>query len=395
MIISIISSLEELASLKPDWDILYNKQVTTTPFSGFDWTAIWWKYNSDRKKLYVFVVRDEAQKVIGIAPFCISIKNGSKTMRFLGYGNSDYLDILIEPGKEETCLSLILDHLYKNASFWDMLELNDIPESSPCFKMLQGKINRNKLAGKIVTSLICPYLHWGKTYQEYLSTKSSNFRYDLKRKMKRAQKLGAISFEILDNASGIQEFASIYEKRWEKKDTNATIRKASGQKLLEEAVQAWAEQKILKIPVLKLDGKIIAFCLGFIAQGRFYYYIPSFDPAYIQLSPGKLLVEYIIQNFQALGVQEIDFMKGEERYKTEWSDTFRQNFRVLLWNSRLCSRSYAGIYFAYLSFRNKARTSQLLRFLRFNALGYIKRLFKKPHTAPSPDRGRAGEGSDD
>ncbi len=407
MTVTVISSLEELTALRPAWDALYNERGALSPFSSFSWVRTWWTYRGQENRMLVLVCKDTSGAVIAIAPFYVSLKFGYRTVRFIGSGNSDYLDILMRSGTEQTAIKELCEQLKKLKYSWDMIDLMDMPEQSLFLQTLRKDPKLCALPHTVQKGLICPYVSWERSHQEYLAARSSNFRYDLKRKFKRAEKMGTVSFEVLKDMpeQGIEQFASLYEKRWSSKDTNATIRNETGQKLLNEAIRTWAQEGILRIPVMKMNGTIVAFCLGFIKDARFYYYIPSFDPAFVQASPGKLLVEYILKSFPDLGIHEIDFMKGEERYKLEWSDTFRQNYRLLLWNKRPASLLYAGTYLLFLYVRNKARTSEFLRFLRFNALGYIKNLIKKPHTAPTPvtEQGRparrtvpeggAGEGS--
>ncbi|MFC1517572.1 GNAT family N-acetyltransferase [Candidatus Margulisiibacteriota bacterium] len=376
MDIKVITDEQSFAGLQNTWQNLDNK-TNLSPFSEYTWNKLWWQYFKSDKKLYVMVMSENGQ-TLGIAPFYL---NKKKALAFLGTGNSDYLDFIIQPGQEAKFLEALFIFLKNTRKQWDQIELVDIPETSVNYIFIQKLLKSRTLSGKILPTMICPYLKMEGSYQDLLNSRSSNFRYDLKRKLKRASKNGEVSFEIATQLFDLTELIDLYEKRWAKKDTNATIRSKAGQGFLKAAINSWATNNILKVPLLKLGGKVIAFCIGFVKGGRFYYYIPSIDPAYHQLSPGKLLIEKIIQAFPQLQINEIDFMKGEERYKLEWSKTFRKNYRILINNTRLKSRIVAYANYTFYKFRNWARTTKFLRWVRFNLIGFIKNLFKKKKNA--------------
>ncbi len=378
--ISTVTTEQAFDALRQSWTELYDQISCLSPFSSFDWNRNWWKYfgSASNKSLFILTIKLD-EKLIGIAPFYKTVKNGVNILRFISTGNADYLDLIVLPGREQDCITALLTYLGTNSKLWDVLDLVDLPQTSPNYQILSVQ-NMPALKKVVLSGLICPYIRSEKTYTEFLAGKSSNFRYDLKRKMKKALALGNISFELIRHSSpkiDIATLASLYEKRWAAKDTNATIRTASGQKLLHEMLPIWEKQNILAIPVIFLNDKVMAFCVGFIRGERFYYYIPSFDPEFMNASPGKLLVEFIVKHLNIWPITELDFMKGEERYKLDWSETYRQNNRIIINNSSLKSTISASVLMSFLTLRNAARTMKLLRWLRFELLGKIKKLLKR------------------
>jgi CelD/BcsL family acetyltransferase involved in cellulose biosynthesis len=136
--------------------------------------------------------------------------------------------------------------------------------------------------------------------------------------------------------------------------------------------KTWETKKYLKIPVMTINNKPVAFCLGFIDHNKFYYYIPSFDTEFVNISPGNLLIEFIVENFTSLAINELDFMKGDESYKLKWSSTFRTNYRLLVANNSIKSKFIYLSLLNYIKFKNIAKTSKTLRWIRFDLLGKIK-----------------------
>ena len=378
MKLEIIDNSLDFEKLIPAWDKIYNALSLQPPFSVSDWNLTWWKHYGKDNQLFILTIYQD-NELCGIAPLYIQKKNGIKTIKFLSSGESDYLDFLFLPEREKECLAFIFDYLFKQKN-WDILDLTDIPEQSVLAQNYTELLSPLSTAGMtLLPDIICPYLQWEQSYDEFLKSKSSNFRYDLKRKLKRAKQLGEVSFRVIENMDDCISFAKIaeiYQKRWEKKATDSIIRSDIGQQFLEEMCKIWETKKYLKIPVMTINDKPVAFCLGFIEHNKFYYYIPSFDTEFVNISPGNLLIEFIVENFQNLGITELDFMKGEESYKLKWSSTFRTNYRLLVANNLIKSKLIYLSQLNYIKFKNIAKTSETLRWIRFDLLGKIKYLLK-------------------
>jgi CelD/BcsL family acetyltransferase involved in cellulose biosynthesis len=371
--LKVIDNITDFEQLIPAWDQLYNALPLQSPFSASDWNLTWWKYYGKDNSLCILTIYQD-DNLCGIAPLYIQQKNGIKIIKFLGSVESDYLDFLLLPEQEKECLNFIFDYLFKQKN-WDILDLIDIPEKSILVQNYTDLLYPLSTAMTLLADIICPYLQWEQSYDKFLKSKSSNFRYDLKRKLKRAKQLGEVSFRFIENMDDCISFAKIaeiYQKRWKKKATDSIIRSDIGQQFLEAMCKIWETKKYLKIPVMTINDKPVAFCLGFIEHNKFYYYIPSFDPEFVNISPGNLLMEFIVENFQTLGITELDFMKGEESYKLKWSSTFRTNYRLLVANNTIKSKFIYLSLLNYIKFKNIAKTSKTLRWIRFDLLGKIK-----------------------
>ena len=84
----------------------------------------------------------------------------------------------------------------------------------------------------------------------------------------------------------------------------------------------------LRLAVLRVAGAAVAATYGFVSGGRLYCYLSGFDPAVAKLSPGAVLLGWVIDEAIGEGVEEIDFLRGAEDYKYLWGGVDRMNFRV-------------------------------------------------------------------
>ena len=78
----------------------------------------------------------------------------------------------------------------------------------------------------------------------------------------------------------------------------------------------------------------MAFHFGFEFRGRLYWYKPSFDPGVARLSPGKVLLSYLISDALERGLKELDFTVGAEPFKARYTDTHRINSILRIFNRR-------------------------------------------------------------
>jgi hypothetical protein len=76
-----------------------------------------------------------------------------------------------------------------------------------------------------------------------------------------------------------------------------------------------AERGFLTISSLMAGGRPVAVVLGVVWQGCYSYWIPSYDPARADCSPGRLLLEAIMAESHRLGHHRFDFLLGAEGYK--------------------------------------------------------------------------------
>jgi CelD/BcsL family acetyltransferase involved in cellulose biosynthesis len=75
-----------------------------------EWMQVWWQVFGDGKKQYIRTVW-EGDRITGIAP--LMIKDGAACL-IGGTDVCDYLDFIVEPGREQDFFNVIMDDLKKN-----------------------------------------------------------------------------------------------------------------------------------------------------------------------------------------------------------------------------------------------------------------------------------------
>lgn len=69
------------------------------------------------------------------------------------------------------------------------------------------------------------------------------------------------------------------------------------------------------LSVLRVDGKPVAAHFGIRSLKFWHYWFPAYDPEFQRFSPGILLLLKMIKGAPELGIEAIDFGKGDNHYK--------------------------------------------------------------------------------
>lgn len=132
--VRVVRDLEGLQALGGPWNDLATR-ADSGIFQTFEWQATWTRILAADTSLHVMTVWDGAD-LVGIAPLSVSLVPFAglpliRRMRFLGRGDSDYLDLIVARGYESHVAERLADHLVASSDLWEVVELEDVPEDSP------------------------------------------------------------------------------------------------------------------------------------------------------------------------------------------------------------------------------------------------------------------------
>ena len=105
---------------------------------------------------------------------------------------TDYLDFLLQPGREEATLDAWLGFMLSDSSpGWDTIDLCNIQESSLVYDSLPRLAQARGLAVESQRQDVCPVVTLPDDYEDYLMSLDGKQRHELRRKRKRADAQGA------------------------------------------------------------------------------------------------------------------------------------------------------------------------------------------------------------
>ncbi len=243
-------------------------------------------------------------------------------------------------------ITAILDEVSKLRS-WDIFVIDKLLQSSQEADAWIREMQSQKLSYDIKLSERSPYLKIDCGWDEFLSKKSNNFRYNLRRKNKKLASEHQIKILEYTDSSDIpavmQAIARIEQGSWKKQSGTAIISRPWEQKFYEQLLTGLAITGQVLCTILQLDNKPAAYDISLLSHGIGYCLKTSFHSDYASLSPGLVLRTHLMKRVFDLGLKEYDFLGEAERYKLEWSTTVRQYGSITLYNDNMQGRLLAAL----------------------------------------------------
>lgn len=156
------------------------------------------------------------------------------------------------------------------------------------------------------------------SFDDYLRSRTGSLRGDVKRQMRRLGSLGEVSYQTYD-ASTLEQALN-----WSERLEAERGRKYPGARLPEGYLHSLIRRCTGNEPVhcsaLLLNGRDISWHVGFHAQNAMFWYVPMYDPAYAEYSPGKVHLYMALRAAFEEKTSTFDFLRGQENYKTGWTN---------------------------------------------------------------------------
>jgi CelD/BcsL family acetyltransferase involved in cellulose biosynthesis len=222
--------------------------------------------------------------------------------------------------------------------------LSDLPAAAPTTQLFTDALRNAGVAVELDNQTECPYApiegEWLDFYNERISSKT---RSNNRNKLKKLKKLGEVEIRwVTDTDADPEALEKIFamDERGEYHGASRTrpFDSELGQSFFRELCTRFSERGWLFIGMLEIDGKLAAYRLCFRYRGVHCDYFPGFDPEYFKLSPGRILMAEIAQNCFESGMKEIDFLRGFEDWKRDWTEEFRWSATLSAENTSLRSK---------------------------------------------------------
>lgn len=320
--------------LKDKWNSLLDNLATASIFSTWEWLHCWWQNFAKGKKLFILYLK-EGNDFKAIAPFFIEKKWGIRFLRFLGEGASDMLTILAPSEIRDEFLQQVFNYLEKKSQLWDLIDLKELSSEDACFKAFLNKFEQFNYSYKLVLINYHPqaegdYLRkqvlFSKRYRKTIRNRLNRIRrfQNLKLQFLHCNCINGKSEEVFSKLLKIDKASAKFQKRQSLFSHPANVRFHS------DLFKLLAPQGLLDLSFLQIGSKDIAYCYNYRYQDKIYCYDTSYVQSYYKLSPGKILIYYLIKHYrQDLKFKKIFLGRGLSEEKLPFSQKIAKNYRIL------------------------------------------------------------------
>lgn len=320
-------------------------------FQTYDWSIHWYRIIGIANKinLTIAVILKDNDPII-IFPFGMKTILGTQILEFLGGKQSDYQTPLLHSAleKNDSILSSAFNLVLKRLPKFHIAVLTNMPShfqtsSNPFVKLW------NSVAYDVSYSATLP-----KDFGLFQSRLKTKLISDIKRQKKRLENKGVLSFEIITDKIKSDDLilTMIEQKRDRYNRTNVPdyLSKEYNRNFYIQHEVDDNKSFIVHFAVLRLDDEVIATHWGCIYKDYFYYLMPTYSSKYMVYSPGKILLEFLIEWAINNNIKIFDFTIGGEEYKTIWCDK-----RMELFHNIYVNKPYGYIYYYFISFLGYAK----------------------------------------
>ncbi len=306
-------------NLNQEWDQLLKQSPVDDAFLTWEWMHTWWKHFGYLYKLNLLIVRDDDQ-LVGIAPLMMETQRvlGFKirVIRTIGIPSPDISGIIYKNNRSEV-LKIVAGWLVEHHKLWNVLLIDGVPPEGMDFDIWSGEFPQKEYSS-LLTNTTHYYISINKGWASYRSGLSKNLRNDIERKIRHINKEKGFRYcHRFGREITVQDMESIFLIN-NKSRHNYLYRGQVEQDFHKELAQLMAKLSWSDIYFLFFDDIPIAFYYGFFYNRTFEFWRSGFDNAYYKYSPGKILLYLLIQDGFEHGLQFIDFLDGDEEYKTQW-----------------------------------------------------------------------------
>ena len=337
MQIKVLRTLEETIPLAEEWnDMLACCSASHVPFLRYEYLSAWWKTLGGGEwsagELFIVVISHENGEISGIAPLFFT-KNRSNQPALMLLGSieiSDYLDFIVRTPELTEFSETLLEFLDSDqAPAWQMLDLYNLPDSSPTLPALQAAAEKRGWSYTQEQLQSCPYIPLPGDWEVYLSQIDKKQRHEVRRKMRRAEEYDPpVRWYIVEDVarleSEIDAFMDLMAQDPEKAQFLSPLMRTQFQTSMQAAFQAgW-----LQLAFLEVGGQKAAGYLNFDYAGHIWVYNSGLNFNFRELSPGWVLLGDLLQWANENKRISFDFMRGDEDYKYRFGGISRHVVRA-------------------------------------------------------------------
>ena len=301
---------EDLAEVPAaDWGRLAEEagNVFATP----EWLTLWRRHFGADRALRLYGAEREG-RLAALVPLELWRSGRPRTLRFLGRGPSDVMGPVCAPGDRETAAAAVEEALAGGG--WDVLLAERLagPDLLPA-----------SLGAREIQREPSPVLRIdGMSWDDFLASKSSNFRQQVRRRERKLAGEHELRFRLSDDPArldaDLEVLFALHEERWAGEGSGALREQRAA--FHRDFARVALERGWLRLWLLELGGRPVAAWYGLRFAGRELYYQAGRDPAFERQAVGFVLLVHSVREAMNDGMREYDFLRGGEGYKDRFTD---------------------------------------------------------------------------
>ncbi|HEV7857552.1 MAG TPA: GNAT family N-acetyltransferase [Pyrinomonadaceae bacterium] len=311
---TVLRELSEVEAVSSQWDALLEYSTCNRAFSSSGWFMAACRGTASKLSPYVIVARRGAT-LAGLLPLVLTEERDAAFPGEL----SDYNDMIVREG-DTAIMTGLFHQALSSAKDYARLNLKCIrPDANWMVALRLNGTSRADAQPLVSRRIVCPYIRLDESYDEYLATKSANFRHALKRARGKALEDDVTVRQLTPDSFPQTELAEIFLTLNRARFQQKSCFKAENESFVREVLPRLFLESRLFVFVMCEREEIVGINLCMRGARSLCYWNGGFLSHAARWSPGKLLLEAGIREAHAASLEEYDLMRGTEAYKACWA----------------------------------------------------------------------------
>ena len=322
--IEVTGNVDELFDRTSEWDSL----ARGVPFRQSGWLRTWWCHFGEGKTAFLVLARDREGILRGILPlyrFGQSSQSRSLAMMGSGAACSDHVSVLASEEDAVEIGSAMGRHLAQSASDsergWNLIDIDGVVEGDKPMAAFASGLSAHGATLHTQSRMSTWFVPAADSWQEQLKRYGKTQRRQMRRAAEKIDDGGPIERLIASSEEEVEEFTNavieMHQRRWQAEGQQGSYADPNFRNFMMDAVNAFAKRQQLYLTVLTHEGRIVGGELNFVGTNKILYsYTSGYALDAADLGPGRILrVDSCLQMYRE-GLAGIDYMRGDETYKT-------------------------------------------------------------------------------
>lgn len=297
------TSVDALARRKDSWRALAERAAEPNPFYGPEYLLSCARDidRNDIRCMAVYRSADTESDLVGLFPVMRGRLTRGAVMPTLELYQNDYICStapLLDRDDPVGIFGRFLDLFEGEIARPRTAIARALPSARPAAQALRLALAERKYPIDVVDRYERAAVETERPLDSYLTQISANRRKDLRRRQRRLEEKGAVSFRTLDHRSpdlraGLEDFLRVEASGWKKQSGTAMDCQPGTRRLAENAFVGPDSE----IDLMAVDGRAVAVCASIVTQGVKYTVKTAFDEDFRASSPSVLLDQYMLDQF--------------------------------------------------------------------------------------------------
>ena len=320
--------------VRADWDRL--AAASGSVYATWEWATTWWDVYGGRRRLLLHGLWSPSGELAAILPLYLARSGPVPLARFVGHGPADELAPVCAQEHRTAAAGAVRVALRRALGRRALLLAERLPADQGWAAALRGRPLRTDSTPMLRLE--------GRTWDEWLATRSSNFRQQVRRRARNLERDHAVDIRQVTSADALDPALDtlfrLHDARWGDESSAFDEQRRAFHRAFAHAA---LERGWLRLWLADLDGAPAAAWIGFRYGGAEWYYQTGRDPRLDDSRVGFVVLCRTIQAAFDDGLDAYRFGLGDEPYKDRFADADPGLDTVVVGSAPVTATAAAGI----------------------------------------------------